>query len=227
MRFYQYSCHESQLPAFCRKSVSRFFVLMLLVSGAAAFFAASATAAGSIEQLRTFVSETQSASGKFQQTGASLGPDEASSGDFAFARPGKFRWSVIEPYEQLLVANGAEVFFHDIDLNQVTVRPMSGALGATPAAILFGTGDVDERFIMTEEGESGGLEWLAAVPKEKEAGFERIRIGFNNSLPVAMEVLDAFNNTSRFVFSDLQTNPNLDEAMFRFEVPEGTDVVRP
>ena len=63
--------------------------------------------------------------------------------------------------------------------------------------------------------------------KEKEAGFERIRIGFNNSLPVAMEVLDAFNNTSRFVFSDLQTNPSLDESMFKFEVPAGTDVVRP
>lgn len=227
MRPYQYSCHVSKLPAIWRESVRRLFGLVLLVFGATMFCAASASAASSIEQLRAFVSEAQSASGKFQQTGASLGPDEASSGEFAFARPGKFRWSVIEPYEQLLVADGAEVFFHDIDLNQVTVRPMSGALGATPAAILFGTGDVDERFIMTDEGESGGLEWLAAVPKEKEAGFERIRIGFNNSLPVAMEVLDAFNNTSRFVFSDLQTNPSLDEAMFRFEVPAGTDVVRP
>jgi len=200
---------------------------MALIMAATLLNATHAQAASAIEQLRSFVSETLSASGKFRQSGARLGPDDASSGEFAFARPGKFRWSVIEPYEQLLVADGADVYFHDIDLNQVTVRPMSGALGATPAAILFGTGDVDERFIMTDEGEADGLQWLAAVPKEKEAGFERIRIGFSNSLPVAMEVLDAFNNTSRFVFSDLQTNPSLDESIFKFEVPAGTDVVRP
>ena len=199
----------------------------LVLVASALVFAPGAKAANSIEQLRAFVSETLSASGRFQQTGASLGPDDASSGEFAFARPGKFRWFVKEPYEQLLVADGTEVFFHDIDLNQVTVRPMTGALGATPAAILFGTGDVDERFIMTDEGEAGGLQWLSAVPKEKEAGFEQIRIGFSNSLPVAMEVLDAFNNISRFEFTELQTNPSLDEALFRFTVPEGTDVVRP
>ena len=144
---------------------------LLLIVAATLLSATHAQAATSIEQLRSFVSETQSASGKFRQTGASLGPDDASSGEFAFARPGKFRWSVIEPYEQLLVADGADVYFHDIDLNQVTVRPMSGALGATPAAILFGTGDVDERFIMTDEGEADGLEWLAAVPKRERGRF--------------------------------------------------------
>jgi len=226
MRVFKFSLHVSQLLNNWRLSAGRTIVLSFFAV-AIALSASGANAASSIEQLRAFVSDTLSASGKFRQTGASLGPDDASSGEFAFARPGKFRWFVIDPYEQLLVADGAEVFFHDVDLNQVTVRPMSGALGATPAAILFGTGDVDERFIMTDEGEAGGLQWLAAVPKEKEAGFERIRIGFNDSLPVAMEVLDAFNNTSRFEFSDLQTNISLDESMFQFEVPAGTDVVRP
>lgn len=188
---------------------------------------AGGEAVSAIDQLRAFVTNTASASGRFEQTGASLGADEASRGEFAFARPGRFRWEVIEPYPQLLVADGKDVYFHDVDLNQVTVRPMSGALGATPAAILFGTGNIDDRFEMTDDGEQDGLHWLMAVPREKEAGFERIRIGFANSLPAAMEVLDAFNNTSRFRFSEVTPNPALDEQVFRFEIPPGTDVVRP
>ncbi len=188
---------------------------------------AGAEAVSAIDQLRAFVTNTASASGRFEQTGASLGADEASRGEFAFARPGRFRWEVTEPYPQLLVADGKDVYFHDVDLNQVTVRPMSGALGATPAAILFGTGNIDDRFEMTDDGEQDGVHWLMAVPREKEAGFERIRIGFANSLPAAMEVLDAFNNTSRFRFSGLRPNPALDEQVFHFEIPPGTDVVRP
>ncbi|MGH1358525.1 MAG: LolA family protein [Burkholderiaceae bacterium] len=188
---------------------------------------AGAEAVTATDQLRAFITNTASASGRFVQSGASLGPDEASRGEFAFARPGKFRWAVTDPYPQLLVADGQDVYFHDVDLNQVTVRPMSGALGATPAAILFGTGNIDDRFEMADDGEEGGLYWLVAVPREKEAGFERIRIGFANSLPAAMEVLDAFNNTSRFTFTDVEPNPALDDQVFRFTIPAGTDVVRP
>lgn len=180
-----------------------------------------------LEQLNAFVAETQTATGKFVQSGDSMGPNGVSSGDFAFARPGKFRWAVTDPYPQLLVADGQDVYFHDIDLNQVTVRPMGGALGSTPAAILFGTGNMQERFEISDQGEVNGLQWLEAIPREKEAGFERIRIGFANNLPAAMDVLDAFNNTSRFVFSEVQANPAIDVGFFKFEIPAGTDIVRP
>ena len=199
-------------------------VLLLAVALA---FSSLASAATSIEQLQAFVESTGSATGDFSQSGSNLGPDQISRGQFAFARPGKFRWAVEDPYPQLLVADGQEVFFHDVDLNQVTIRPMSGALGATPAAILFGTGKLDDRFEMQDEGPIDSLAWLSAVPREKEAGFERIRIGFRDNLPAAMEVLDAFGNTSRFEFSNVQRNPELNPELFRFTPPEGADVVRP
>jgi outer membrane lipoprotein carrier protein len=182
--------------------------------------------ATAITQLKTFVSNTQSAKGRFDQKPAEGEPGEASRGIFVFARPGKFRWEVTEPYPQLLVADGKEVFFHDPDLNQVTVRPMQGALGATPAAILFGTGDLDENFIMTELPMIDGVNWLQATPRVKEAGFEQIQIGFKDNAPVSMMVLDAFNRTTQFVFADLVSNPDLAADTFVFSIPEGADVVR-
>ncbi len=185
-----------------------------------------ALAADAGSQLTAFVEKTQSATGRFEQTGAEQSPGGNTSGLFAFSRPGRFRWEVTDPYPQLLVADGEQVFFHDIDLNQVTVRPMSGALGATPTAILFGRGAVSEQFSVTEEGERDGLQWLSAVPHEKEAGFEKIRIGFSDSLPVAMEVLDSFSRTSTFRFSQIQPNPTIDPGQFQFKPPPGADVVR-
>jgi len=182
--------------------------------------------ATAITQLKTFVANTQAAQGTFDQSPAQGEPGEASRGKFVFARPGKFRWEVTEPYPQLLVADGKEVFFHDPDLNQVTVRPMQGALGATPAAILFGTGELDENFVMTELPMIEGINWLQATPKVKEAGFEQIRIGFKDNAPVAMMVLDAFNRTTQFVFANIVKNPNLAADTFTFAIPEGADVVR-
>ncbi len=182
--------------------------------------------ATAVSQLKAFVKNTQAAQGRFDQKPAEGEAGEESQGQFVFARPGKFRWEVTAPYPQLLVADGNEVFFHDPDLNQVTVRPMQGALGATPAAILFGTGELDENFEMTELPMTDGVNWLQAVPKVKEAGFEEIRIGFKDNVPVVMQVLDAFNRTTLFEFSEIVSNPVLAKAVFEFKIPEGADVVR-
>ena len=50
---------------------------------------------------------------------------QVSSGTFAFARPGKFRWSYDKPYEQLLVGDGDKLWIYDPDLNQVVGRGSS------------------------------------------------------------------------------------------------------
>ncbi|MEZ5740313.1 MAG: outer membrane lipoprotein carrier protein LolA [Burkholderiaceae bacterium] len=184
-----------------------------------------AQAGGAKAQLQAFIKATDSATGQFEQLAGAAG--ERSTGRFAFARPGKFRWEIVQPYPQLMVADGKQVYFHDVDLNQVTVRPMDGALGATPAAILSGTGGIDENFTVSELPDADGLQWLEAVPRQKEAGFERIRMGFANQAPVQMEVLDAFNRTSVFRFHDLVANPPADPSRFAFTIPAGADVVRP
>jgi len=145
---------------------------------------------------------------------------------FAFARAGKFRWEVRAPFEQLIVTDGQRLYFYDADLRQVTVRDVGDAIAATPAAILFGTADVDASFRLAELGTRDGIEWLEAVPRKPEAGFDRIAIGFRGGEPQAMEVRDAFGQTTRFGFSAIERNPRLDPELFRFTPPPGVDVVR-
>jgi len=202
--------------------------LLLGVSVLSMAYAPTCAAASALEQLREFASSTRAARGEFTQVQAlSNGRSGASSsGTFAFIRPGRFRWEVTRPIEQVIVTDGERVHFYDKDLRQVTVRKMNEAIGSTPAAILFGSNDLEANFIIKDAGAADGLEWLTAQPRSKESGFELIRIGFKAGLPEAMDVRAAFGQTTRFTFRAIERNPALDQGLFRFVAPKGVDVIQ-
>jgi outer membrane lipoprotein carrier protein len=193
----------------------------------AALLAGSAQAAA-VDQLRSFLTQTQSARGEFTQqvTPAGGGKLQQSSGSFAFQRPGKFRWVYAKPYEQLLVADGERLTIYDRDLNQVTVRKLGGALPASPASILFGSNDFERDFAVEEGGSRDGLQWIVARPRAKDTVFDTVEIGFRDGLPVAMRLTDSFGQTSQLVFSKVERNPKLPEDGFRFTPPAGADVLQ-
>lgn len=207
-------------------------VLAIAVFAVSMLFAPGAHA-GALDQLRDFVSTTKSARGEFsqRQIRAGAGPQAGAtggaqtSGSFAFSRPGRFRWEVSRPFAQTVVADGERLWLHDPDLNQVTVRRLSDSLGSSPAAILFGTSDIERDFAMREAGTRDGLEWLDAQPRQPDSGFERISIGFRRGLPEAMEVRDAFGQTTILAFKGIERNPKLAPDAFRFTPPKGADVV--
>ena len=105
-------------------------------------FVPLAVNAAALEQFRTFVAATKSARGEFSQRmvkeeGGKLHTSAPSSGNFLFARPGKFIWSYQKPYEQVLQADGEKLYIYDKDLNQITIKTLGNAIGSSPAAILF------------------------------------------------------------------------------------------
>src|SRR5205814_7926632 len=122
---------------------------------------------------------------------------QASSGTFAFARPGKFRWSYDKPYSQLLVGDGEKLWIYDRDLNQVIVKKLDRALGATPASLLAGSNAFEANFVLIDGGSADGVEFVEAKPKSPDTGFERIRIGFTGNLPRSMELHDTFGQLTQ------------------------------
>jgi outer membrane lipoprotein carrier protein len=185
--------------------------------------------ASALEQFKSFVAGTKAARGEFTQTlqrkSATGKTPPVSSGTFVFARPGKFIWTYQKPYEQVLQADGETMYIYDKDLNQVTTRKLGNALGSSPAAILFGSNDLEKNFTLAEAGARDGLEWLTATPKAKDTTFEQIGIGLKNGVPQAMELKDAFGQTSVLKFTSFQRNPSLGATHFKFEAPKGADVV--
>jgi outer membrane lipoprotein carrier protein len=201
--------------------------LRVVIALAVAWIAMPQASASSIERFQAFVRSTQSARADFEQKVYDRNKKlvQESKGNFAFVRPGRFRWAFAKPYTQLIVGDGEKVWVYDQDLNQVTVRKLSHALGATPAALISGSADVEQSFVFSDAGESEGLQWLDAKPKEKEAGFERIRMGFGPSGIDAMELVDQFGQVTMLRFTNLQRNPKLDPGTFRFTPPKGADLL--
>ena len=202
-------------------------MLRLAIALVALVAAVPAASAASMERFQTFIRGTQSARADFEQKVYDRNKKlvQESRGSFSFVRPGKFRWAFSKPYAQLIVGDGEKVWVYDEDLNQVTVRKLSHALGATPAALISGSADVEQAFVFSDTGESDGLQWLDAKPKERDAGFERIRMGFSASGIDAMELVDQFGQTTRLRFSSVQKNPKLDPGTFRFTPPKGADLL--
>jgi outer membrane lipoprotein carrier protein len=190
-------------------------------------FASTCTGAATLERLRTFVGDTHTARTQFTQTVADKSGrvTQSANGMFLLQRPGKFRWSVEKPYKQLLVGDGQRVWIFDEDLNQVIVRKLGDALGATPAALLSGNQDVERAFAWKDLPMADGLDWLSATPLTKESTFTEIRLGFDVKGLAALELYDAFGQKSVVRFTAFERNPKLAPELFQFTPPQGADVV--
>ena len=187
--------------------------------------------ASALEQFKAFVAGTKSARGEFNQRmvkeeGGKMRVSSTANGVFIFARPGKFIWTYQKPYEQILQADGEKLFIYDKDLNQVTIKILGNAIGSSPAAILFGSNDLEKNFTLSEGGLREGIEWLQAIPKSKDTSFEKIGIGLKDGVPVAMEMRDSFGQISLLTFTKFEKNPSLPANQFHFALPKGADVLQ-
>ncbi len=184
-------------------------------------------AAEAIERLDRFLAEVRSGQGSFTQvvTSRSGRKPQRSKGEFAFERPGRFLWFYSEPYPQKLVGDGKRMWSYDQDLNQVTVKPLGDALGATPAAILAGEGELEKNFELAEGGNSDGLDWVLARPRAADSPFTDMELGFDGAQLKAMLIRDGFGQLTELRFQRFETNPKLDAGLFMFTPPAGADVI--
>ena len=212
--------HTPAAPAF---AAVRRGAKALCLAAALWFSPYAAQAQDAAQQLRHFIQNVASATGEFQQQSAGK---QAQDGRFAFQRPGKFRWETTHPHEQLIVSDGATVRQYDPDLAQVTERPVDASLGASPAAILFGSGRLEDAFTLTPLPDDDGLQWLRATPRQADAGFQHLDIGFRKQQPARLLLLDAFDKITRIDLSAMKLNPSLTETQFQMQLPADVDVVK-
>ncbi len=200
---------------------------MRFIVSLALLLSSTAHASNVLEQLHQFLEGSKTAKASFTQSVIYKNGKEGqkASGSMVFQRPGKFRWSYEKPYNQLIVGDGSKLWSYDKELNQVVIKPMSVALGSSPAALLAGDNALEKNFDLKDGGENGGLAWLDATPKNNEAGFERVRIGFKGGLPQAMEVRDNFGQTTVLQFVGFERNVAVTNDTFHFVPPKGADVV--
>ena len=177
--------------------------------------------ADGIASLKKFYKETHAMRADFYQlvTNRKGQKIQEVSGQMQLQRPNKFRWDYKKPFEQQIISDGTSVWLYDPELAQVTVRELSKALGASPAALLAGEDSLDKNFKLVTAYRKGNLEWVSTNPKDSEAGFSKISLGFKGELLQEMDMIDSFGHQTKIVFSNLEHNPAIEAKAFLFKPP--------
>lgn len=204
---------------------------------------AHASCANGLESLENFVKTVRSGRADFTQVVTAPAKEgqnarsKTSSGTFEFSRPNRFRFLYKKPFEQSIVADGQTLWLYDADLNQVTARKQSAALGSTPAALIAAAPDLralQTDFTLAAAPEKDGLQWVVATPKAKDGQLQAVWVGFRTGEAAsatstelaALEILDSFGQRSLLSFSKVEVNPSLPADTFQFKTPKGADVIR-
>lgn len=180
-----------------------------------------------VARMHAFLQKVKSLKADFTQT--VLDPNDKQvkhlSGTLAIDRPDHFRWDYAKPNDEIIVADGKHLWLYDVQLQQVTVKPLNDTLAASPAVLLAGSNDVEKSFEVTDLGDQDGISWVGLKPKVKDTDFDSVKLGFKGDEVAVMELKDKLGNTTRIRFENVQRNPSLDPATFHFTPPAGADVI--
>lgn len=179
-------------------------------------------------QLDDFLAKVKSFHARFeQQLFDEYGePLETSRGEVDIVRPGRFNWSYQQPYRQRIVSDGKTLWVYDADLEQVTINEVDLGRVDSPGRLLGDEVDVDASFSVTPLPAQDGVERLKLTPKASEQQFNEIELGLRDGTVVSMRLKDNLGQTTAITFSDIDREAKIDPATFRFEPPQGVDVIR-
>lgn len=187
---------------------------------------AESTALSTLNQL---LANTQTMRADFTQAimDKNAKPLQKASGKMALLRPGKFRWEVLTPTAQLVVANGQRLWIYDPDLEQVTIRLISKEMGETPALLLSNTETTLANNFSVREGEDSltGMQWFVLTPKNQNSMLATIKLGFAHNRIKAMFLEDHLGHTTVIEFTNVRLNADISSSLFQFKVPANVDVI--
>jgi outer membrane lipoprotein carrier protein len=198
----------------------------LLLAGAVA--SAAPPPPGGLERLQDFLDRARSMRANFRQEVTNGGQQvvERAEGQVVLKRPGRFRWDYQRPYERVVVADGKRLWLYEADLSQVTVRPLTDALGETPAALLTGERKILERFEVVSSWSGEQLTWVKLKPRATDSDFASVSVAFAGDRPAELVLDDRMGQQTHLYLTDVRLNAPVADDAFDFKVPPGADVIR-
>lgn len=185
--------------------------------------------AGATEDLLERLQKLDNLRGGFTQMVLDQGGThmQEADGTMQVARGNRFYWHTQNPFEQIAVSDGDQVWVYDVDLEQAVVRPLSQDLSETPALLFGGEPDkVASAFEISEQDRNADQVTYRLEPKGDDPLFDQLEVTFQGGKPAAMRLQDALGQKTVIDFQDLKINASLDTDLFNFQPPEGVDVIR-
>ncbi len=151
---------------------------------------------------------------------------QKSRGTVFLQRPGRFRWEYAAPDSHQIVADGKNVWVYDVELDQVTVKPMTQALSAAPVGMLLSKQPVERQFVVQEmQADGSSLEWFRLTPHKRDSDFTVMDLGISQKGIQEMVLEDKFGQQTYIHFQGMRLNIPMAPQRFRFTPPANADVI--
>lgn len=185
-------------------------------------------AADGVEEVTDYLRGLNALQADFRQITipADGGPELEASGTFYLLRPNRFLWEYDAPTPQRIVADGKRIYMHDTELNQVTHTSQKKVLDGTPAQLLASREPPDKYFEIRDLDRADDRTWAELIPKTRDTDVAKLQIGFVDGELDTMLMEDRFGQLTRFIFTHVDRNPQLQYSMFRFDRPSGADFLQ-
>lgn len=156
-----------------------------------------------------------------------LGRELTERGTLSIKRPGRMRWEYKDPEPKLFVSDGRTFYFYVPADRQVIVSEQDPSRSLA-ARLLSGRGGLADEFEVTLESPlEEGVVRLKLVPRGGQADVERAFLDVEPSGRIRAILLDDLQgNRTRFRFEAVRENRGLRDELFRFQVPDGVEVIR-
>lgn len=149
---------------------------------------------------------------------------DPNSGRVWMQSPDKFRWHYLDPIEQLIVADGKQVWVYDEDLEQVTVKAQSNQLN--PIYVIINDDKSQQHYDIKHEIQNQGIDWISLTPKKANDEVKTVWLAIKDQQVKQIKVVNNFSQTMVFEFNEIKKNPDFGKDLFTFVPPEGVDVVQ-
>ena len=149
---------------------------------------------------------------------------DVNTGTVWMQSPDRFRWLYTDPVEQLIVADGEQVWVYDEDLEQVTVKQQNNELN--PIYVIINDELSNEHYDIAYELSSHGIDWVSLTPKVHSEEVRAVWLALEDDLVKQIKVFNQFDQVMVFEFHQIKRNPEMSADLFSFTPPDGVDVVQ-
>lgn len=167
----------------------------------------------------------------FQETTLSaLDVTDTATGKLTVKHPDKMRWEYMKPDSQIIITDGFQMWIYRPDDNQVMIGKAPDFFAdGRGAGFLANMKQVRKSFkIERLEHKDPEFFRLKLIPLKASVDISEILLLISRETYRVVQVItyNAYKDETRITLSQITFNRNPDDALFKLEVPEGTDILQ-
>jgi outer membrane lipoprotein carrier protein len=151
---------------------------------------------------------------------------EESTGKLAISKPNLANWQVLTPDELSIVSDGANVWFYNPWIEQVSVYALSAAIARTPILLLTSKDEtLWQQYKVVQEDSQGEQESFVISAIDANSQIKSLTLVFNEDAQLSQfSFLDATGQLSHVTLSQFNDQHAPKQDLFHFVVPQDTQI---